>query len=174
MKTQLVTLGLPFVRAGVCDQSFGIHVAEMASFPPAVVAAAKEKAEELEEFQQPAGGASAKEEEPQAKRRLVDKQVSVLPLTFRPPVQKAAELAMCLQPPAESDALLDRPYVIYFLQQGENLILGFLDKVRALPAATMSDEELKAQLRTMKQELVAQNNAYVGELLVRCVPAGTD
>lgn len=51
----------------------------MASFPPAVVAAAKEKAEELEEFQQPAGGALGKEEEPQAKRRLMDKHVSVLP-----------------------------------------------------------------------------------------------
>lgn len=64
---------------GVCDQSFGIHVAEMASFPPTVVAMAKEKAEELEEFQQPAGGASAEGEEPEAKRRLVDKQVSVVP-----------------------------------------------------------------------------------------------
>ena len=65
---------------GVCDQSFGIHVAEMASFPPSVVAMAKEKAEELEEFQEPAGGTSTQEEEPEAKRRLTDKQV--LSLTF--------------------------------------------------------------------------------------------
>lgn len=64
--------------------------------------------------------------------------------------------------------------LIFFLQQGETLILDFLDKVRALPVATMGDEELKVQLRNMKQELVAQNNAYVGELLVRCVPAATD
>uniref|UniRef100_A0A8C6MMU1 DNA mismatch repair protein n=1 Tax=Nothobranchius furzeri TaxID=105023 RepID=A0A8C6MMU1_NOTFU len=109
------------VKPGVCDQSFGIHVAELACFPLSVLVVAKEKAAELEEFQEPAGDVMKQDEEPEAKRRRTDKQV------------------------------------------GENLIQEFLQKVKSLPVATMTEEEVKVELKRLKQELVAKNNTYISE-----------
>lgn len=56
---------------------------------------------------------------------------------------------------------------------GEELIQDFLDKARSLPVSTMSDEEVKAELRRMKQALVAQGNVYISDIVARCGPAQT-
>lgn len=127
----------------------------MASFPPAVVAMAKEKAEELEEFQEPAGEALEREEGPEAKRRRLDKQVGA-PLP-RPPAAP---------PPEPASPLLSS-------QVGEKLIQDFLGKARSLPASTMSEDQVKAELRRMKRELVAEGNAYISDILARLGPAQT-
>ncbi|XP_077357956.1 DNA mismatch repair protein Msh2 [Festucalex cinctus] len=117
------------VKPGVCDQSFGIHVAELACFPPSVVAMAKEKAEELEEFQEPASSSTCGE--PEAKRRRSDKQV------------------------------------------GESLIQNFVEEAKSLPVASMTEEEVRAALRRMKEALLGKNNAYVSEMLARSLPVAT-
>ena len=49
-KLKKVLVVITELTVGVCDQSFGIHVAELAHFPEKVLRMARRKADELEDF----------------------------------------------------------------------------------------------------------------------------
>ena len=94
------------LRTGACAQSFGIHCAEFARFPPAVLAAARAKAAQLEAYAaaQPAVGDGGGGD-PEAKRRRVDAgadDVARGAAAARAFLSELAALPMDAMPPAEA------------------------------------------------------------------------
>lgn len=95
------------VKPGVCDQSFGIHVAELAHFPKNVIEFAKNKASELEDFQNVSlsGTDLEGDSEPAVKKRKLAKEegediikdflskVKKLPLSTLSPDEAITELS---------------------------------------------------------------------------------
>lgn len=105
------------VKPGICDQSFGIHVAKMANFPEDVVEFAKQKQTELEDVQ---GKVFEGSDDPVKRRKIV--------------------------------------------KEGEELIADFTEKCKTLDKS-LSYDQLKAEISSLKKDIIAKNNPYVNVLM---------
>lgn len=124
------------VMDGPCDQSFGIHVAEMANFPQSVLLSAKRKAEELERYSSTnmihALGSNNKD---------VDGDVD-----------------MDLQQPQKKMRTREE-------LEGEEILSRFVDEFCQLPLTSMTEEESRKKLNEMKEKLEKDPNPFVQKML---------
>ena len=51
--------------------------------------------------------------------------------------------------------------------EGEELIAGFLEQVKAMPVSDMSEEEVMRKLQELKQQVLSRNNTFVADVLAR-------
>lgn len=138
------------VQQGVCDQSFGIHVAELANFPDKVVAMAKRKAEELEDF----GGESFFP--PPAADRLPIGRMAGSAIACALLHQAKQKI---LIPDADADGDTDQEHLAKYTKEetdaGTDLIREFLDtwKSRVEASSTTMDETQQVdELRKVARE----------------------
>ncbi|KAH3760805.1 DNA mismatch repair protein Msh2 [Pelomyxa schiedti] len=123
------------VKDGPCDQSFGIHVAELADFPPAVIQIAKRKAQELENFGTP--------------RKLPRTASSTPPTTTTSSVRSSVD----------TTGLSEEE-----MARGRFLVGQFLKDLCRIPT-TLPDEELTDKVTQLRDALCRENNAYVARLI---------
>ncbi|KAG2483939.1 hypothetical protein HYH03_017259 [Edaphochlamys debaryana] len=87
------------IREGACDQSFGVHVAESAGFPPKVIEMATQRLKELE-------AAQARVRGPATKRQRTDGAADVEALQSF--LRRFASLPLDQLPPGEAVAAVDK------------------------------------------------------------------
>lgn len=57
-------------------------------------------------------------------------------------------------------------YVSYIIvQEGEGLIKDFLQTLKSLPLASMSDSQAMDEVKRLKGELIAKNNSFILKIL---------
>mmetsp|Transcript_48662 Transcript_48662/g.95398 ORF Transcript_48662/g.95398 Transcript_48662/m.95398 type:complete len:948 (-) Transcript_48662:170-3013(-) len=124
------------VNEGPCDRSFGIHVSELANFPPEVVEVAKRKAEELENFGKSAG-------------------IDLAP-TLTAMAGNADEEASAGSPAKrlKTDGS-KRISGMALTTDGKDAVNGFLRKFKSLPLDKMSQQELNSQLQDLRSAVAA-------------------
>lgn len=126
------------IKQGPSDKSFGIHIAELAGFPPSVIEVAQQKVETLEKTAQTKGvtsGVGQKRERPTSK------------------------------PGAGAASAVKRPRTEGPEEEGTRLVRQFLDDFKKLPLDSLSPAEAMQRMKGMRERLMSHNNPFVLTLL---------